>query len=315
MRLWPSSLITACALACSCVAGSSVALATSPEVTATEPTSTFDTIDRLIVTTTSASVSDSEISRVTDDAAMAIGLETEAQGLQGITRTVSVVQLDAPLTLREAEILAAHVEEAATVTRASPDYRVQPAFVTPDDPLFPDLWGIWNTDSPEGGFSARAPQAWPATTGAGVVVAVLDTGITAHPDLDAQVLPGYDFVSDVFTANDLNGRDDSPADPGDWITSSESTNWPFAGCRVSDSSWHGTHVAGTIAAIRNNATGVVGVAPGARILPVRVLGKCGGSSADIIAAIEWASGGAVTGVPANQNPADVINMSLGGGID
>src|SRR5690606_7514122 len=81
----------------------------------------------------------------------------------------------------------------------------------------------------------------------------------------------------------------------------------------SGSSWHGTHVAGTIAAVTNNGIGVAGVAYNAKVVPVRVLGKCGGLTSDIADAIVWASGGSVTGVPSNPYPADVINMSLGGG--
>src|SRR5690606_31257016 len=147
------------------------------------------------------------------------------------------------------------------------------------------------------------------THGNGVVVAVLDTGITRHGDLDANVLPGYDFISDAGKANDGDGRDNDPSDPGDWVT----LNQCPGGNRAENSSWHGTHVAGTIAAVTNNAKGVAGTAFGARILPVRVLGTCGGYDSDIADAIVWAAGGSVSGVPTNANPAEVINLSLGGG--
>jgi serine protease len=120
---------------------------------------------------------------------------------------------------------------------------------------------------------------------------------------------GYDFISDAAIANDGGGRDADATDPGDWTAANECA----AGEPASNSSWHGTHVAGTIAAKTNNGVGVAGVAYNAKIVPVRVLGKCGGYTSDIADAIIWASGGTVTGVPANANVAKVINMSLGGG--
>ncbi|MCW5580130.1 MAG: S8 family serine peptidase, partial [Luteimonas sp.] len=156
------------------------------------------------------------------------------------------------------------------------------------------LWGL-----KDGVAGIRANQAWDTTNGAGVVVAVLDTGIVSHSDLNANVIAGYDFISNTTVAGDGNGRDSDPSDPGDY----------YGG---NSSSWHGTHVAGTIAAVGNNGAGVIGVAYGAKISPVRVLGRGGGYTSDIVDGITWASGGTVSGVPANANPAEVINMSLGG---
>jgi hypothetical protein len=157
------------------------------------------------------------------------------------------------------------------------------------------LWGL------TGAFGTKANAAWNLTQGSSdVIVAVLDTGITAHPDLGAQV-PGYDMISSTSISNDGNGRDNDPSDPGDWC--------PSAG---SSSSWHGTHVAGTVNAAINGA-GSVGVAPNVKVQNVRVLGTCGGSMSDIASAIYWAAGGTVAGVPTNANPADVISLSLGGG--
>lgn len=128
-------------------------------------------------------------------------------------------------------------------------------------------------------------------------------------DLAANIVGGYDFIADTAVSNDGNGRDSNPADPGDWTSDGEcATDW-----EATTSSWHGTHVAGTIAAATNNSKGVAGVAYGAKVSPLRVLGKCGGYDSDIIDAITWASGGTVSGVPANTNVAKVINMSLGGG--
>jgi len=140
-------------------------------------------------------------------------------------------------------------------------------------------------------------------------VAVIDTGYRPHADLSGQILAGYDFISDATIANDGGGRDSDASDPGDWTAAGECG----AGEPASNSSWHGTHVAGTIAALTNNGSGVAGVAFGAKVVPVRVLGKCGGYTSDIADGIIWASGGTVSGVPNIAARAQVINMSLGGG--
>jgi serine protease len=175
--------------------------------------------------------------------------------------------------------------------------------LTPNDPMYSSQWHYF-----EAAASIRADVAWNTANGAGVVVAVLDTGITSHPDLNANVIAGYDFISDTATANDGGGRDSDPSDPGDWVAAEECG----AGEPADNSSWHGSHVAGTVAAVTNNGVGVAGVAYGAKVQPLRVLGKCGGWTSDIADAIVWASGGSVPGVPANTTPAEVINMSLGG---
>ena len=181
------------------------------------------------------------------------------------------------------------------------DVLMKPNFVPNDE--FYDLQ--WHYHEAIGGMNAEA--AWDTHDGTGVVVAVLDTGITDHSDLNANVLPGYDFIDDLDVSNDGDGRDADASDPGDWVAAFE-CGFNFA----QNSSWHGTHTAGTIAALTNNTQGVAGVAYGAKILPVRVLGQCGGFLSDIADGIIWASGGSVTGVPNNPNPAQVINMSLGG---
>lgn len=173
----------------------------------------------------------------------------------------------------------------------------------PNDTQYTSQWHYYEST---GGL--RANTAWDNATGAGVVVAVLDTGYRPHADLNANILPGYDMISDSFVGNDGNGRDSDARDPGDWILANECGGTHSA----QDSSWHGTHVAGTVAAVTNNGSGVAGVAYGAKVVPVRVLGKCGGYTSDIADGIIWASGGTVSGVPANANPAKVINMSLGG---
>ncbi|MDX2599820.1 S8 family serine peptidase [Streptomyces caniscabiei] len=174
---------------------------------------------------------------------------------------------------------------------------------TPNDTEYTKQWDLYESTA-----GMNLPGAWDKTTGTGVTVAVIDTGYVAHSDLAANIVGGYDFIADTTVANDGNGRDSNPADPGDWTAANECA----AGEPASTSSWHGTHVAGTIAAVTNNSKGVAGIAYGAKVSPLRVLGKCGGYDSDIIDAITWASGGTVSGVPANANVAKVINMSLGG---
>lgn len=138
----------------------------------------------------------------------------------------------------------------------------------------------------------------------------MDTGYRPHADLVANILPGYDFIVNTFTANDGGGRDTDASDPGDAVAAGECGVTPPNPQQYS--SWHGTHVAGTIAAVANNAMGVAGIAFNAKILPVRVLGKCGGYVSDITDGIRWAAGiNTVIGVPSNPNPAKVINLSLG----
>ena len=189
---------------------------------------------------------------------------------------------------------------SGAVNAVEPDARMT-AVLSPNDTRYGEQWDF------TGANGMRIPGAWDVSTGSGATVAVIDTGITAHPDLDANVLPGYDFVSDATAARDGNGRDSNAQDQGDWYAGGECGQTAAA-----NSSWHGTHVSGTVAAVTGNSTGVAGVAPNAKVLPVRVLAKCGGSLSDIADAIIWASGGTVSGIPANANPAKVINMSLGG---
>ncbi|MDA5285733.1 S8 family serine peptidase [Streptomyces sp. NPDC054904] len=190
------------------------------------------------------------------------------------------------------------------VAYVEPDTRAYAMAVTPNDTEYAKQWDLFE---PTAGMNV--PAAWDKTTGSGVTVAVIDTGYVAHSDLAPNVVAGYDFISTSSEARDGNGRDNNPADEGDWNATDGECG---VGSKASTSSWHGTHVAGTIAAATNNSKGVAGIAYGAKIQPVRVLGKCGGATSDIVDAITWASGGTVAGVPANATPAKVINMSLGG---
>jgi len=193
----------------------------------------------------------------------------------------------------------AQVQYADAATRAYP-------LLVPNDPNYPRQWALFD---PVGGVNA--PATWDLQTGnPSVTVAVIDTGITQHPDLAGRFLPGYDFITDAGMANDGNSRDPDPSDPGDGTVDNECG----PGIPGEPSSFHGTFVSGLIAANTNNGVGISGLDWSAKILPVRVLGKCGGSFDDIIDGILWAAGVAVPGVPPNPNPARVINMSLGGTI-
>ncbi len=227
----------------------------------------------------------------------------------------------------DAATLMARLRSHPDVASVSVDGRRR-ALVLPTDPLFLSgpavnlatqtggpVVGQWYLRAPAGEVmsSVNATAAWDRVLGsASVVVAVLDTGVVgSHLDLAGVLLPGYDMVHDATTANDGDGADADATDPGDWITAAENASGPFKDCGVADSSWHGTQVASVIAASANNGQGMAGTAFGVRILPVRVLGKCGGFDSDIQAGLRWAAGLDVPGIARNPNPARVINLSLG----
>ena len=174
---------------------------------------------------------------------------------------------------------------------AEPDAIVRP-LALPDDP---DLGRQWHL------FGIDAPAAWDTPYGdASVVIGVIDTGIAAHPDLDAQRVGGYDFVTDPPIAGDGDGRDPDPTDPGDKALG------------YGASSWHGTHVAGILAARGNDGYGLCGVAPGCRILALRAAGIGGGTASDLSDAIRYAAGLAPTAHgPALAAPLPIVNVSLG----
>ncbi len=213
-----------------------------------------------------------------------------------------VIKLDEALSATEAQAFVETLRADPNVAYAEADDIMRPTSHSQDYGYL-EQWNLWDNLS-----GVRTPGAWDYNHGEGVVVAVVDTGITNHPELNANVLPGYDMISSAADARDGNGRDPDPTDQGDWVPAEECES----GSPAENSSWHGTHVAGIVAALGNNSIGISGVAPGARILPVRALGVCGGYSSDIADSIIWAAGGVVADAPVNPNPAKVINLSLGG---
>ena len=239
---------------------------------------------------------------ILDRAGQQFGLRMQA--LHGIATGANIIHLGKKMAVAEVEALARELKARdPNVEYAEPD-RMMVKLFSPNDPRYAEQWHYFES---AGGLRANA--AWDVATGSGVNVAVIDTGFVPHADLSGNILPGYDFITSTSVAADGNGRDSDASDPGDSTTAGQCG----VGSPGSNSSWHGTHVAGTIAARTNNGVGVAGVAFNSKIVPVRVLGKCGGYTSDIADAIIWASGGTVSGIPANANQARVINMSLGGG--
>lgn len=213
-----------------------------------------------------------------------------------------LVRIELPPTLSSAQRARATVALARSFAASSRvEYaelnlvrRAQGGPVTPNDVYYGLQWHY---------PLIKLPQAWGVFTGAtNTIVAVIDTGSRPHPDLNAHLIAGYDFISDSTAAGDGDGRDADPFDEGD-------------GEGPAPSSFHGTHVAGTIAAVTNNSSGVAGVCGPAnhtRVMHLRVLGTEGGTDADIGQAILYAArlANASGTLPAQR--ADVINLSLGG---
>ncbi|MEO8484950.1 MAG: S8 family peptidase [Betaproteobacteria bacterium] len=222
-----------------------------------------------------------------------------------------VVETAAPVSGAKARAIAAALEATPGIRYAIPDRRrrAHAAAYYPNDTFYQQGY-LWNLDDPVTGayFGVDAAHAWAITVGSPTITAaIVDTGITAHPDLAGRVFGGYDFISDPEDARDGDARDENPKDWGSYGSAGE------CGGSAKTSSWHGSHVAGTFGATGDNHYGIVGVDWRAHILPVRALGRCGsGSTVDITEGMLWAAGGSVPGVPPNPTPARVINLSIGG---
>ena len=244
------------------------------------------------------------------------------------TTRARILSLEEPISLERAKAAQNALEQLPEVVYADPDQRVNiqaVSTVTPNDPLF---WRNWHLqgpsaalvpDSPDDfdgyGGAANVQAAWQVTKGSAATgVAVVDTGILFdHPDLKRSLgrqknKRGWDMISVTAPARDGNARDSDAQDEGDWLDAAVGCNGS-----LTSSSWHGSHVAGTIAATTNNGVGVSGVNWNARIVPVRVLGACGASDADLTDGIFWAAGNKeVPDTQPNRTPVKVINLSIGG---
>ncbi len=253
--------------------------------------------DRIIIKYTT----DSTGTELPDSTASLVGELTGVESVP-VRQTFSgatVIQLSEPRPLEQIEAVTESLNQVEGIAYAEPDLRMYPLF-TPNDPGYPDQWHYF-----EAAGGINLPQAWDQAQGEGAVVAVVDSGYLPHADLSANLLPGYDMISDEYVAYDGDGRDPDPTDTGDYDPS----------CGRYLSSWHGTHVAGTIAAVTDNSLGVAGIAYQARVVPVRVLGRCGGYLSDIADGIAWAAGARLPDLPVNPYPAQVINLSLGGNTE
>ncbi len=241
-----------------------------------------------------------------------------------ITDVLHVIHVQPAVT---GEPIAATVERLRVdpeVEYAELDQRRYPHATTPNDPLFSEQWYLQQSSATTPS-AVDAVTAWDTTTGGigttgttGIVIADLDTGVRfEHPDLQwagsgGRLLPGYTFISDTFVANDGDARDADASDPGDWVIQADLSKPECSAGTAANSSWHGTRVSGLLGALSNNGTGIAGVTWSPWLLPVRVLGKCGGLDSDIIAGMLWAAGIHVNGAPDNPYPAGIENMSLGG---
>lgn len=248
-----------------------------------------------------------------------VGLSLRGTGEAG---NAALLKFERPLQGRSLEDAMRRVRLHPDVAWVEPNVfvkRLQAVVpVVPNDTSFGLQWHL-QIPGPGNLAAMNLPNAWSQTTGSvvpSVVVAVVDGGVRRdHPDLAAlgtRLLNGYDLVSELAVANDGDGRDADASDPGDWVSAADAQTPLFAACDVTDSSWHGTFITGQIAAVTNNAQGVAGINWGARILPVRVAGKCGALVSDLLDGVRWAAGLPVVGVPTNTTPARVINLSFGG---
>ncbi|MGB1271132.1 MAG: S8 family peptidase [Endozoicomonas sp.] len=223
-----------------------------------------------------------------------------------------VLEIGAHLDIDDVTSLSKGLEDDPQVAYAEPDLIMQTLRV-PNDTRYNEQWHYFE---PTAGINM--PEAWDITTGhPAVVAAVIDTGMTDHQDIKANLVPGYDFISNAWSANDGDGWDNNPSDMGDSIQPGDcgASGGILIPMNANPSSWHGVHVMGTIGAISNNGLDVAGVSWQSRVMPLRALGRCGGYLSDIVSAMEHAAGsrkGRLRKVPKSPHIVSVVNMSLGG---
>lgn len=264
-------------------------------------------------------------------------------GRRAAGASAQVLQFERPLARAEAQALIDRLAARADVAWVVPNVRerrLQAALAPPND-LYYQSGQQWWPRPVAGSDGVPISQrlrgvpgfltAWTqVTTGsAAATVAVLDTGGTAHPELNARVLAGIDLVSDPAFSNDGDARDNDPSDPGDWVDDADKARDPanFDSCDNADSSWHGTAIAGIVAARTNNAAGMAGINWQASVLPVRVAAKCGADLSDIVDGMRWVAGlevcmqFATDGSCLSVSPAQpaararIVNISFGGDGD
>ncbi|KAA1397947.1 S8 family serine peptidase [Aeromicrobium ginsengisoli] len=308
MRRWVLSL----AMVAGCLMLPSVAEAGTTGTADVQPSSSYGAHDATgLIVSTDGLLPEAVLRRIS----LLLGRDVVGQTPMG--GSAVALRLDHTLPASSVRLLSKLLNLLPGVAHVSPDL-VATSDSVPNDSYFPQQTNLWTpvpVSSDSGGedppvgpdFSMDAPTMWDATRGSkSVVVALVDGGLVAHPDLAKQAVPGYDLIADPRNSKDGDGRDPNAADPGN------ASNGRY--CAAHPSTWHGTHVAGIVAALRNNGIGISGIAPGVAIQPVRVVGQCGATMSDIIAGIRWASGGDVPGVPRNKTPADVINVSLSSSV-
>jgi serine protease len=296
-----------------------------------------------VMSMTQAQTSEADVSSLSLRTGVAVSRSRQ------LTPSMHVVFLQRTVYGADVDTVLTQLRSDPAVAFADVDERRYPHALPNDLLFFPTATssGQWymrtpSTATPSSDAAATdAVSAWDITTGSsGTVIADVDSGIRFdHPDLlragfdssragfGGRLLPGYDFVGQdlnagnggplgtFLIANDGDGWDPDPSDPGDWIDSTDlknSTVFPAKNCSTQNSSWHGTRVMGVLGALTNNNTGIAGMTWNPYLLPVRALGKCGGLDSDIITGIEWAVGMSINEVPDNPYPADIINLSLGG---
>jgi serine protease len=266
-----------------------------------------------------ASAESARWQRVLGEAGLAGRSGRREPRLRPVGRDQQLLDFERPLSRHEVVALRDQLLQRPEVDWVEPNGRERRLQVPPTDPLYGQQWWL----QPVSGSNANVidarlrgvagfQTAWLRAKPSPTVVAVLDTGITPHVDLVGRVLPGYDFVSELVYANDGSGRDADPSDPGDHVSAADLLDPNFAGCSVENSSWHGSIVAGMVAANTHNADGGAGIQWQSLVLPVRVAGKCGADLNDIVDGMRWAAGLPVAGAPLNPNPARIVNISFGG---